>query len=81
MSDGTYVGRVKHVGPLMEYGESGFKKRILVLTDTRGNREGIVPFELIGDALKGPLPRGGATRLKLPLCFAGESGVESTLLI
>lgn len=61
MSDGTYVGRVKHVGALMEYGGSGFKKRLLVLTNNKGNRERIVPFEITGDALKLPMPQEGDT--------------------
>ena len=50
MTDQTISGTVHTIEDTRTYGEKGFRKRLLVITQKRGNYANYIPIDLLGDA-------------------------------
>ncbi len=50
MTEPTLTGNVYTIEETQTYGQKGFRKRLIVLTQKRGQYVNYIPLELIGDA-------------------------------
>lgn len=50
MAESTVTGQVHLIEPTKSFGQKGFRKRLVVLQQTRGKFTNFVPLDFIGDA-------------------------------
>lgn len=50
MSDSTVSGQVLLIEPVRSFGQSGFRKRLVVIQQARGKTTNYVPLDFVGDA-------------------------------
>lgn len=50
MADASIIGQVHLIEPTKSFGQKGFRKRLVVLEQTRGKFTNYIPLEFVGDS-------------------------------